>query len=94
LLRQDDPAVEFMANVPVIAAGVGEIELPIFALRKDGKRFTITLCGPLTHDHAADPAIRRLREAGTAIEVVTVNEWLVRGNLPAATRFVQGCSQR
>lgn len=93
LLRQDDPVVDFAASVPVTVAGMGDIELPISAVRRDGKRFAIALSGPLTNDHAADPGIRRLREANTDISVVVVNELLVRGNLPAATRFVQSYLQ-
>ena len=90
LLRQDDPSVEFAVDVPAAVAGLGEVELPISALRNDGTRFVIALCGPLTNDHAADPKIRQLRALNTDIKVVVVNELLVRANLPAATRIVQG----
>ena len=93
LLRQDDPAVTFATGVSVSLPEMGELELPICAVRADGKRFAIALCGPLTNDYAADPAIRRLRDAGADIGVIVVNELLVRGNLPAATRIVQGYLQ-
>jgi len=94
LVRQDDRTFGFQPNVPIDIPGLGSIELPILAIREDGKRFAIALSGPLTNDYAADPAIRRLRETSNDIDVVVINELLVRGNLPTATRIVQGYLQR
>jgi hypothetical protein len=94
LARQDDQEFKFRANVSLSIPEVGDVELPILALRKDGKRFAITLSGPLTNDYAADRGIRRLRETNGDIDVVVVNELLVRGNLPTATRIVQDNLQR
>ena len=45
--------------------------------------------GPLTFNHPADPDLVALSEAAGAHELIMVNELLVRGNLPAATREVQ-----
>jgi Domain of unknown function (DUF1998) len=89
LLRQGDGGVDFEINIKVTFAGTGDVEVPILAVRKDGKRFAIALSGPLTTDHPADPSIRELREKTSEIQVIVVNELLVRGNLPAATREVQ-----
>jgi hypothetical protein len=89
LLRQGDGGVDFEANSNVTVAGVGDFAVPILAVKKSGKRFAIALSGPLTTDHPADPAIRELREKTSDIHVIVVNELLVRGNLPAATREVQ-----
>jgi len=47
------------------------------------------LSGPLTTDYAADASIRQVRDKSSDIPVIIVNELLVRGNLPAATRLVQ-----
>jgi hypothetical protein len=41
------------------------------------------------NDHPADPSIRQLRDKATDLQIIVVNELLVRGNLPAATREVQ-----
>ena len=89
LLRQGDGGVDFATNVKVTFAATGDVEVPILAVRKGGKRFAIALSGPLTTDHPADPSIRELREKISEIQVIVVNELLVRGNLPAATREVQ-----
>lgn len=88
LERQTDGfafAVDEDVNVP----GVGPVTIPILATRAGGKRFAIALAGALTGDHPADPAIADMREKWGEIPVIPVNELLVRGNLPAATRNVQ-----
>lgn len=88
LERQTDGfafAVDEDVNVP----GVGPVTIPILATRADGKRFAIALAGALTGDHPADPAIADMREKWGEIPVIPVNELLVRGNIPAATRNVQ-----
>jgi hypothetical protein len=89
LVRQGDGSVDFEASSNVTVAGAGDFEIPILAVKKSGKRFAIALSGPLTTDHPADPATRELREKTSDIQVIVVNELLVRGNLPAATREVQ-----
>jgi hypothetical protein len=62
--------------------------VPILATRNDGKQFAIALSGPLTDGHPADARLLELK-AARAPELIIVNELLVRGNLPAATREVQ-----
>ena len=89
LLRQGDRGVDFESGVRVTGAGAGDVEVPILATRTDGQRFVIALSGPLTADHPADPSIREMREKASDIQVIVMNELLVRGNLPAATREVQ-----
>jgi hypothetical protein len=89
LLRQGDINVTLEASVALSIAGLGDVTLPISARRKDGKRFAIALSGPLTENHPADAAMRELQEKSTEICVIVVNELLVRGNLPAATRLVR-----
>ena len=88
LERQTD-GVTFAANEEVIVPGLGPVTIPILATRADGKRFAIALAGALTGDHPADPAIATMRERWGEVPVVPVNELLVRGNLPTATRNVQ-----
>ena len=89
LLRQGYVGVDFEAGIKVTVAGAGDFEVPILAVKKNGKRFAIALSGPLTTDHPADSSIRELREKTSDIQVIVINELLVRGNLPAATREVQ-----
>jgi ATP-dependent helicase YprA (DUF1998 family) len=89
LLRQGDGSVDFKANVLVSVAGAKDTEIPILAVAKSGKRFAISLSGPLTVDHPAEASIRDLREKATDLQFIVVNELLVRGNLPAATREIR-----
>jgi hypothetical protein len=88
LLRQGDGSIDFKANPTISVKGVGNIEIPILATTKNGERFAIALSGPLTTDHPASPSVRELRE-NADIPVIVINELLVRGNLPAATREVR-----
>jgi len=89
LLRQGDGSVDFEADAKVSVRDLGEIEVPILARKNGGERFAIALSGALTTDHPAAPSIRELREKISNIQVIVINELLVRGNLPAATREVQ-----
>lgn len=88
LERQTD-GFTFTADEEVSVPGLGPVTIPILATRADNKRFAIALSGALTGDHPADPAIADMREKWGEIPVIPVNELLVRGNLPAATRSVQ-----
>ena len=89
VLRQGDGSIRFEADVRVSVKGVGELVVPILASKNSGERFAIALSGALTTDHPASPSIRELREKASNITVIVINELLVRGNLPAATREVQ-----
>jgi hypothetical protein len=89
LLRQDDGSIDFKANATVSVAGAKDTEVPILAIAKSGKRFAIALSGPLTTDHPAESSIVELRKKTGDIQFIVVNELLVRGNLPAATREVR-----
>jgi hypothetical protein len=67
---------------------VGDVCVPILGSGRDGRRYVIALSGPLTPEEPADPAIARVRQA-IEVPVLVVNELLVRGNLPAATREIK-----
>ena len=88
LERQAD-GTKFSLDEEVTVPGLGDVLIPILATRPDGRRYAVALSGALTADHPADPGIARMREEWDGISVVLVNELLVRGNLPAATREVQ-----
>ena len=85
--RQGDARLQFLAPDDGGVAGNNSRQYKIIAVRRDGKKFVIVLSGPLTPDHPADPDVV-LHYAEGEISIVIVNELLVRGNLPAATREV------
>jgi hypothetical protein len=89
LLRQSDDNGNFESNVRFNFPEAGEVDVPILAVSKTGKQVVVALSGPLTKDHPAELQIRKLRESSTSVPLILVNELLVRGNLPAATREVQ-----
>jgi hypothetical protein len=89
LERQTDSGITFTSNEVVTVPELGDVTIPILATHLDGRRFAVALTGPLTTEHPADPTIVALCETWDGIEVIPVNELLVRGNLPAATRLVQ-----
>lgn len=63
------------------------MKVPLLAKRKDGKEFAIALSAPLSNDIPADASLVGLEQRG-GLKLILVNELLVRGNLPAATREV------
>lgn len=60
----------------------------IGATTDNGERFVIALSGPLTADHPAEPGLASANHQANAPILLTVNELLIRGNLPAATREI------
>jgi ATP-dependent helicase YprA (DUF1998 family) len=87
LVRQTEGHTSFLPQAAVNVEG-GQIEVPILAVSSDGTRYAIALSRPLTPNEVADPAIERLRNQ-SGLSLVVVNELLVRGNLPAATREIR-----
>jgi hypothetical protein len=49
----------------------------------------VALSAPLAINHPDAASVRELQEASDEIQIIVVNELLVRGNLPAATREVR-----
>jgi hypothetical protein len=89
LERNTDSGVTYARDATVTVLGMGDVIVPILAMRADGTKSVIAIAGPLTADHPADPVIGELRERWDGGQVIPVNELLVRGNLPAATRAVE-----
>jgi ATP-dependent helicase YprA (DUF1998 family) len=89
LERNTDLEVNYQMHASLDVYGLGEVKVPILATRKDGAKFVIAITGPLTPDHPADPTIGLVRQHWEDGEVIVVNELLVRGNLPTATRTVE-----
>lgn len=89
LLRQGNEAFEFKLNSPVAIKGKRKANAPILATAKNGEQNVIALSAPLALNYADDAGVRELQEIFDGMRIVVVNELLVRGNLPAATREVQ-----
>jgi ATP-dependent helicase YprA (DUF1998 family) len=89
LLRQGLSGVTLQASVVFPVAGPGTVEVPILAVTSIGQRFAITLSGPLTNDHPTVAGLPQFVEQSNELTLILVNELLVRGNLPAATRDIR-----
>jgi ATP-dependent helicase YprA (DUF1998 family) len=87
-LERQTNDIQFAGDQNMDVPGLGTIAVPILATRADGRRYAIALSGALTSDHPADPIIKDMRERWSGVSVIVINEMLVRGNLPAATRTV------
>ena len=89
LQRQGEAEMTYQQAIEVAVGKSARVTAPILATRKNGKQFVIALSGPLSAGHPADASLLALNKAAGAPELIIVNELLVRGNLPAATREVQ-----
>ena len=88
LLRQGLGGATLQMNVKFPVAGFAPVEVPILAVTGTGERFAIALSGPLTNDHPTVAALPDLAKQSSNLTLIVVNELLVRGNLPAATREI------
>jgi Domain of unknown function (DUF1998) len=89
LERQGNDRVRFESNVTIKVQDLGDITIPILATKENGERIVIALSGASTNDHPAAASIRALRDNAPDMQVLAINELVVRGNLPAATRTVE-----
>ena len=88
LERNADSGITYELGSVIDVPALGEVTVSILATRSDGVRKVIALAGPLTDEHPSDPRLAEMRETWDG-EVIPVNELLVRGNLPTATRLVE-----
>jgi hypothetical protein len=89
LTRQATPGIHYEAGA-LVRIPSGSVRAPILATRSDGRRYVIALAGPLTGVHPADLSLAPLVGATTDVPaLLTANELVVRGNLPAATRELE-----
>ena len=89
LLRQGLDGIAFEADAKLSVAGKGQVAVPILGVSDSGRHFVIALSAPLTNDHPAPASLKELPEQMDDLELIVVNELLVRGNLPAATRDIR-----
>ncbi|MEF3696231.1 DEAD/DEAH box helicase [Desulfolutivibrio sp.] len=87
LMRKNEGQIKFQANTEISLDDGRIITAPIL-VEHNGKRFVIALSSPLTTDHPTDPLISELRDSSSNYTVMVVNELVVRGNLPHATRKI------
>jgi hypothetical protein len=88
LLRQGYEGFEFKADSAISVKGKGKKTVPILGMTDDGRQFVIALSAPLAINYADAQEVRELQQASAESKIIVVNELLVRGNLPAATREV------
>ena len=86
LERQGVDATEFELDAPLSTNG-SPVRAPILATTRDGRQTVIALSAPLTPSHPADASIAALQST-EGLKVIVVNELVVRGNLPSATRRI------
>lgn len=78
---QDDHAITFGSRKNVV--------VPIYASTAAGRVVAVLLALPLANEHPYDQGLAEALQDVHGVECVVVNELLIRGNLPAATRMVQ-----
>ena len=66
----------------------GRLTAPIKVTRADGAIFVVVVAGPLEIDYPIHPIAQALGEATHEIQIISVNELTIRGNLPDATSSV------
>jgi ATP-dependent helicase YprA (DUF1998 family) len=86
LARQGYPDFTFQTRV-----SLGSAEAPILATAKHGRRFAISLSGPLTAEYPFDACLKEAVKKSHNTKLIVINELIIRGNLPYATRDV--CQQ-
>lgn len=87
LRRQGNEQFEFTMDSTVTFKGK-KIKAPIVATAKNDRQIVIALSAPLVLSYPDDATLREIQAEASEGLVIIVNELLVRGNLPAATREV------
>lgn len=82
-------AVDERYESDVAVPGVGTV--PLVAVRPNGIRVAVLLAAPLSGETAMDEQMSEQLSKLPGWKVVTVNELVIRHNLPAACRQVQAC---
>ena len=88
LVRQGVPNVAFERNASITVPGIGNVVVPILAMKTDGLRLAIALHGPLTPGEPPTNTLRYLQEFGTSVALHLEDELVVRRHLPSATGSV------
>ena len=87
ITRNDETLrVEVGAQIPVGKSG--RFTAPIKVTRADDAMFVVVVAGPLEIDYPIHPIAQALDGASSGIQLISVNELTIRGNLPDATSSV------
>lgn len=89
LSRHGIPGIEFERNGRIDVPHIGTVEAPILVTGPSGQ-LIVGVHGPLTPDHAADEALREVKEFSPDVPVQLVDEIVIARNLPQASRQVLG----
>lgn len=88
-LRRQGNQVTLEMDAKFLADGI-TVRAPILLTPLHGKKVIVALASPLAGERPTDPGLAAIDASGRKVQVVVVNELLVRGNLGAATRKVLG----
>lgn len=87
-LRRQETDIKTIEVAKLInTSNSGELEVPVLVTLNNGKQAVVGLSPPLADEVPESINLLNLQKSGE-IPVVTVNELLVRGNLPAATTII------
>ena len=87
-IERNDNSLRVTQGAEITVPNSGRFSAPIKIIRSDGASFVVIVSGPLEIDHPADPLASALERNPGGIEVIAVNELVIRGNLPDATSEV------
>ncbi|MFC4729202.1 DEAD/DEAH box helicase [Coralloluteibacterium thermophilus] len=87
-LLGEDTEIECERTVEILVGDKKYIAPILCQLKSNGAMVVVGLSSALQDGYAAEADVRALQDAETDIDVVVVNELLVRSNLPAATKSV------
>jgi len=88
LLRQGYEGFEFSMYAEFTVKGERKTFVPILPTAEDGRQFVIALSAPLAIGHPDSADVREL-QVNSDVQTIVINELVVRGNLPSATREVR-----
>lgn len=85
LLRQGKQGIGLIRDSVVDVPGIGAVTAPISVTGIDGRPRIVCVHNPLTPHDPEDPLLRELQEFAPGVPLVTVDDLVVRRNLPRAT---------
>jgi len=89
LQRQGDAGEQFHSDVSVNVGNRIDVHVPIVATSANGMKLGVLIATPLSNESPSDPELADTLRDVHGMQIFVVNELLIRGNLPAATRAVQ-----
>lgn len=87
-LFDDLQRTESRATIYTVVRSDSDTHETIQAIRHDGKSFVIAVANPLTPSIPLSDSALILQATNSGIQVVAVDEYLIRNNLPSATQFI------